>query len=94
MGQTIDRYITSVGESVAKRVLWIDKEYKNFVRQGLAVNPPEDIKNLDDEFDVVLIASVTESIVHSMKDYLIGLNVPEHKILWLSEQFISGDDMI
>lgn len=94
LGQTINRYIALMGENLVENVLWIDKAYKNFQEQGLPVSPPEDIQNLNNEYDVVLIASVTESIVHSMKNYLLKLQVPEDKILWLSEQFVLSDDII
>lgn len=90
MGQTINRYITKLEENTVQKVLWIDKEHQNFEKQGLQVEPPEHILNLHDRFDVVLIASVTESIVCSMKDYLLKLNVPEYKIRWLSEDFINN----
>lgn len=88
LGQTIDRYIKSLKEGIVKEVLWVDKAYKNFQSQGLQINPPEDIQKLNNEYDYVLIATVTESTVRSMKEYLLQLKVPENKILWLSETFI------
>ena len=39
----------------------------------------------------MLLASVTERIVDSMKKYLLGLQVPENKIRWLTEEFIRDD---
>lgn len=91
LGQTIDRYIRR--GNLAETVLWIDKAYGNFRRQGLPVCPPEEIKNLHGEFDYVLLASVTESIVESMTEYLLGLQVPKQKIRWLTEAFVQGEDV-
>lgn len=91
LGQTINRYISE--NNLGKNVLWIDKAYENFRKQGLQINPPEDIQKLKDEYDVVLIASVTESIVHSMKEYLLKLQVPEDKMLWLTEKFICNEEI-
>lgn len=88
LGQTIDRYIRSMKDNQVETVLWIDRAYDNFRRQGLPVSPPEAIQNLKDTYDYVLIASVTERIVHSMKECLLDLNVPEDKILWLTETFL------
>lgn len=89
LGQTIDRYIRESDR--AENVLWIDMAYENFQRQGLPIVSPEDIKKLDGEYDYVLLASVTERIVDSMKKYLLGLQVPENKIRWLTEEFIRDD---
>ena len=94
LGQTIDRYIKSLDEAIAREVLWIDKAYENFQKQGLAINAPEDILKLNDEYDVVLLASVTENIVCSMKKYLLNLHVPEHKIRWLAEDFLNSENVI
>ena len=89
MGQTIVRYIGR--NHLAENVLWIDKSYENFQRQGLQVYPPEDIQKLGDAFDYVLLASVTESIVNSMHRCLLELHVPEEKIRWLSESFVQEE---
>lgn len=88
LGQTIDRYIESLNANIVREVLWIDKAYEHFQKQGLPVHAPEDILKLKDEYDFVLLASVTESIVCSMKKYLLNLRVPENKIRWLSDNFI------
>lgn len=89
LGQTIVRYIGR--NHLAENVLWIDKSYENFQRQGLQVYPPEDIQKLGDAFDYVLLASVTESIVNSMHRCLLELHVPEEKIRWLSESFVQEE---
>lgn len=89
LGQTINRYV--IEEKLAEVVLWIDKAYENFQNQGLAINKPEDIQTLSGKYDYVLLASVTESIVISMKQYLIDMQVPESKILWLKESFIEEE---
>ncbi|MCM1112008.1 MAG: glycosyltransferase [Muribaculum sp.] len=89
LGQTIVRYIS--GDHLAENVLWIDQAYENFQKQGLPMFPPEDIRKLENQYDYVLLASVTERIVASMKRCLLDLQVPEDKIVWLSEDFIDGD---
>ena len=76
-----------------ENVLWIDRAYDNFQSQGLPVYPPEEIQNLHNEYDFVLIASVTERIVRSMKECLLGLQVPENKIMWFSKKFIQDDEV-
>lgn len=88
LGQTIDRYVKATKDSCIENVLWIDRAYDNFQRQGLPVYPPEAIRDLRDEYEYVLIASVTKNIVHSMKEYLLKLRVPESKILWLTDTFL------
>ena len=77
-----------------KNVLWIDKACDNFQKRGLPVYPPEAIRNLHGDYDFVLLASVTERIVRSMKEYLLSLQVPEDKILWLSEEFIQDEKVV
>lgn len=94
LGQTIDRYIKSVKDKCVKNVLWIDKAYENFQKRGLPVYPPEEIQKLHDEYDFVLIASVTERIVCSMRECLLNLQVPANKILWLSEEFVQDKKVI
>lgn len=74
--------------------MWIDKAYEHFQRQKLPVTMPEDIHKLNNEYDFVLLATVTESIVFSMKEYLSRLQVPQYKILWLTDKFIESDDVI
>lgn len=94
LGQTIDRYIKSIKDKGIKNVLWIDKACDNFQKRGLPVYPPEAIRNLHGDYDFVLLASVTERIVRSMKEYLLSLQVPEDKILWLSEEFIQDEKVV
>lgn len=94
LGQTINKYIKSLENNVVSEILWIDKAYKNFQNQGLPVKPPEDIQKLQNEFDYVLIATVTEKLVCSMKECLLELKVPEHKIRWLSEDFLNNEKVI
>lgn len=93
LGQTIDRYIKNMKDKCIENVLWIDRAYDNFQSQGLPVYPPEEIQNLHNEYDFVLIASVTERIVRSMKECLLGLQVPENKIMWFSKKFIQDDEV-
>lgn len=61
-------------------LLWVDKDYATYQKEGMPVYPPERIKNVP--YDYILIAINNEKIAGSVKEYLIKMGEPEFKIIW------------
>lgn len=84
-GQQMYQYLTNC--RILEVLLWVDRSAAHYQREGLAVNMPEDIRNLKGEYDYILIANVSQSSADSIREYLLRLQVPAEKIRWLSKSF-------
>lgn len=92
LGQGLYRYL--MGNQLAEIILWADQNYRNYQKQGMEVSEPAAIKGLDGQYEYVLIANTMESTADSIRKYLLGMQVPEEKIRWLSEGFINGGGVL
>lgn len=89
VGIHLEDYIKRVAAN--NIVCWVDKNYKS-LRKMLDVKNPKEISNY--EYDYVIIAILRESAVLSAKRDLISLGVPEKKILWIDQKYISDPDLL
>jgi FlaA1/EpsC-like NDP-sugar epimerase len=60
-------------------VLWVDNNYKNIEQKECVISNPECIFNYD--FDVIVVALVSNTQRKNVKDYLMNLGVDESKIM-------------
>ncbi len=82
-GINLENYIKSVkGNNL---VCWVDKNHE-FLQKFYSVSNPVDICNVD--YDWVVISVMSEKAVNSIKLDLQKLNIPDSKILWVSEEYI------
>ena len=61
---------------------WIDDDYWEYRRCCLNVDPVESI--IDKEYDYILLASVDGRVSREIRNRLLGLGVPEEKILTMN----------
>ncbi len=59
---------------------WVDKNYQEYRKNGLDVQPVEYIKI--SEYDYILVAVISETIFSEIKEELIRIGVIEEKIIW------------
>ena len=88
LGQKIYQYIKDSGK--AEVCGWLDRNWEVYRENGLSVDPPEKILEMDGEFDFVIIANITRKAALSMENYMKKLGVEKDKIRWFSEQFLHG----
>lgn len=85
-GQQIYRYLT--GNCLAEISLWVDQNSTYYQENGLPIETPPAIRDLDGQYDYVLIANMSEPTANSIREYLLSLCVPDEKIRWLSDDFL------
>ena len=61
-------------------VLWVDNNYKNIEQKECEISNPECIFNYD--FDVIVVALVSNTQRNNVKDYLMNLGIDESKIMF------------
>ena len=86
LGQKIYNYINDGGK--VEICAWLDRNWENYRKNGLKVDTPERIIELDGKYDIVIIANITQKTAVSMKNYMKKLGVKEKKIRWFSEKFL------
>lgn len=59
---------------------WVDADYRNLQREGLDVEPPEVIMNL--EYDYIVIAVSSRTMADEIRSSLLNFGVEENKIIW------------
>lgn len=87
MGQQIHHYL--IREGHLDIVGWIDRSWQNYRKKGLGVDPVEKIKDLEEEYDYILIANIMQDTAGSIRRKLVSLGVEESRILWLDEAFLN-----
>lgn len=60
-------------------VYWVDEKYNYYRNQGYDVNPINDLGQID--YDVVIIATVEDDFMKSMREELLTQGIPEEKII-------------
>lgn len=61
-------------------VLWVDKNWRDYDESSWPVVSPERIKKL--RYDYVVVAVKKEMLAKEIKRELVGIGVPENRILW------------
>ena len=61
-------------------VAWLDNNYVKYRQEGLAVDPPQTIANL--EYDWVVVAVLHERVLKAIREALWSYGVPDCKIIW------------
>lgn len=86
MGQRL--YQDMVSEGNVHVTEWLDLNWDIYQGQGLEVESPEKIDEMDGSYDYILIAVIRQDTANAIKKILMKKGVPERKILWLTEDFI------
>ena len=69
-----------------KLSVWVDKQYEQYMQQGLNVCPIEKI--FTSEFDYIVIAIYNDKVAHEIIDWLEKKNVDRKKIIWQKPQYV------
>lgn len=88
LGQQIYHYLFDY--DYAKILLWVDRNAEYYQEIGMNISLPEQITQLEDQFDYILIANTRQAIADEIRHYLLKMNIPAAKIRWFSEKFILG----
>lgn len=88
-GQRLYNYINSSGS--AEIVVWVDQNYNELQKMGLAVNNPEELINY--EFDGIIVATMFDHSRKAIYKYLSSLNlgVP---IGIVNEDYVRSEEVI
>ena len=79
-GKVGQDYYHQIKKRSCELVKWVDKDFKNYEKQGMEVEDPQDLFNI--EFDYIIIAVKGENIAEIIKEELIQMGIGEEKILW------------
>lgn len=85
MGKSLYRHFQQKGICV---VAWGDKESVLYQQLGMPVMPPDEIVNLQNEYDKLIIAVSSKSIAEAISAALKEKGLRDEKIVWLNEEFI------
>lgn len=66
--------------NVCRLALWVDEDWKEYERAGLAVRPVEQL--LDEEYDCVILAVSSRASADSIRRKLVGMGLENERILW------------
>lgn len=92
LGQSIYHYILSSG--LLEIVNWLDQEYVMYQSSGMPVYNPEIIKEMQGQYDKIIIAVSSRKAASSIRKYLLEAGVTEEYIIWLSDSFIDEENNI
>lgn len=84
LGQKIYKYLMREGINI---VAWVDKNWEIYNFNGYSVISPDKLVEINDNYDYILIANITENIAVSIKNTLIKQNIQVDKIKWFTEEF-------
>lgn len=66
--------------NVCRLALWVDEDWKEYERAGLAVRPVEQL--LDEEYDCVILAVSSRASADGIRRKLVGMGLENERILW------------
>ncbi len=69
-----------------KLVCWVDKEYESLKKQGLDVDSPSKLTNMD--FDLILIGVLFEDVAEQIMSSLISAGIKRDLLLWCKPETI------
>lgn len=85
LGQAIYKYITREKIIV---VAWVDKSFQKYRNEGFEVDSTEILQNFDIDYDVVIIANISQKCADQIRDTLLSYGIPGSKIIWLTKDFL------
>lgn len=71
-------------------ILWTDRNFALFQRDGLPVDPPVRIAEFSNRYDLVVIAVTSKRVAKAIRQDICALGVPDEKIRWLTKGFIES----
>lgn len=92
LGQSIYRYILSSG--MLEIVNWLDQEYVMYQSLSMPVYNPEIIKEMQGQYDKIIVAVSSRKAASSIRKYLLEAGVSKEIITWLSDEFISEENNV
>lgn len=81
-GRLLYRQLTEGKQYHVEVVLWVDRNYGEYQKEGLKVSPLEAINGV--EYEQIVIAVAKEEMAIEMKEELIKRQIKAHKIIWIS----------
>lgn len=75
-----DYFADWINNDLLTVVSWTDNKKAGMTEMGRMIDPPGDIKTKD--YDVIVCAVLSENFYKSIKDQLMGMGIPEERILW------------
>lgn len=86
VGQQIHRYLHNTEKPEV--VMWLDKNYQTYQRNGMDVRKPLDIQTIEGNYDCVIIANMDARTADLIKGDLMQIGVESTKIRWFTENFM------
>ncbi len=69
-------------------IAMIDANWESYCNSGYIVLSPENIREWNGKYDLLLIANSREKTAMQMRDFAVSMGAEERKIRWLTEEFI------
>lgn len=88
VGQNLYRYLKTFRQ--IEVLAWLDREAGTYQKWGLPVQAPEKISDYSDTDCKVMIAISNRKTAMAIKQYLRERNIEEHRIRWLTEEFVQS----
>ena len=89
MGHALYSYLVS--SKKAEVILWADRSFTLYQREGLPVDAPARVKEFSGAYDFVVIAVTSEKLSRSIRQDVASLGAPDEKIRWLTVDFIGSN---
>lgn len=80
-GQLLFGQLTKGRKYHAEVLLWVDSDYEKCRKEGLPVESPERIPDV--EYEQILIAVAKKELAEEIRERLIGMDIPDYRILWI-----------
>lgn len=80
-GQLLFGQLTKGHKYHAEVLLWVDSDYERCRKEGLPVESPERIGDV--EYAQILIAIAKRELAEEIKESLIEMGIPSYRILWI-----------
>ena len=68
-------------EYCSEVVLWVDKQYEYYRKNGMEISAPEEIQGAS--YDQIVIAVARKEVADEIKEELCNMGVAKNKILWI-----------
>ena len=89
LGQSIFRYLDTDGR--VKVISWIDRCYDTYRVNGMKVDEPQRLTELEGSYDYVIVANISGKVAEGIRKSLLQMGAAPEKIRWLSEEFLCED---
>ena len=74
-----------------KVISWIDRCYDTYRVNGMKVDEPQRLTELEGSYDYVIVANISGKVAEGIRKSLLQMGAAPEKIRWLSEEFLCED---